>query len=50
MRREFLGEGQMFFQYKRLNTNILNVLNEVPASNEVFVLPLPEGEIEYGKN
>ena len=49
MRREFLGEGQMFFQYTRLNTAIRNILNEVPASNAVFVLPIPEGEIEYGK-
>jgi len=49
MRREFLGEGQMFFQYKRLNVPIRNILKEVPASNTVFVLPIPEGEIEYGK-
>lgn len=49
MRREFLGEGQIFFQYKRLNTPIRNILNEVPASNSVFVLPIPENEIEYGK-
>lgn len=49
MRREFLGEGQMFFQYKRLNAPIRNILKEVPASNTVFVLPIPEGEIEYGK-
>lgn len=49
MRREFLGEGQMFFQYKRLNTSIRNILKEVPANNTIFVLPIPEGEIEYGK-
>jgi hypothetical protein len=49
MRREFLGEGQMFFQYKRLNTPIRNILKEVPANNTIFVLPIPEGEIEYGK-
>ena len=48
MRREFLGEGQLFFQYKRLNSPILNVLNDVPASNDVFVLPIPENEKEYG--
>ena len=49
MRREFLGEGQMFFQYKRLNVPVRNILKEVPASNAIFVLPIPEGEIEYGK-
>ena len=49
MRREFLGESQMFFQYKRLNTPIRNILKEVPANNTIFVLPIPEGEIEYGK-
>lgn len=49
MRREFLGEGQLFFEYKRLNSPILNVLNDVPASNTVFVLPIPDSEKEYGK-
>ena len=36
MRREFVGEGQMFYQYKRLNTK--------PADNVVFVLEKPESE------
>lgn len=49
MRREFLGEGQLFFEYKRLNSPILNVLKDVPASNSVFVLPIPDSEQEYGK-
>lgn len=49
MRREFLGEGQLFFEYKRLNSPILNVLKDVPASNSVFVLPIPDSEKEYGK-
>lgn len=49
MRREFLGEGQMFFQYKRLNAPIRNVLHEVAPSNTVFVFPVPDGEKEYGK-
>ncbi len=49
LRREFLGEGQLFFQYKRLNVPILNILNEVSPDNAVFVLPIPEGELEYGK-
>ena len=49
MRREFLGAGQMFFQYKRLNTAVRNVLHEVPASNAIFVFPIPDAEEEYGK-
>ena len=36
MRREFVGEGQLFYQYKRLNTK--------PADNVVFVLEKPESE------
>lgn len=51
MRREYLCEGQMFFTYKRLNHAILRrstPKGDVPASNEVFVLPVPEKEIEDG--
>lgn len=51
MRREYLCEGQMFFTYKRLNHNILRrstPKGDVPASNGVFVLPIPEKEIENG--
>ena len=49
MRREYLGAGQMFFQYKRLNTAVRNVLHEVPAGNAIFVFPIPDAEEEYGK-
>ena len=36
--------------YKRLNHDIIGNTSEdgVKASNRVFVLPLPEEEIEYG--
>lgn len=49
IRREFIGEGQLFFQYKRLNSPIYNILNEVEPSDRVFVLPIPDSELEYGK-
>jgi hypothetical protein len=49
MRRDFIGEGQLFFLYKRLNRQIPNILNVVPPSNAVFVFPIPESEIEYGQ-
>lgn len=51
MRREYLFEGQMFFTYKRLNHDIIRrstPKGNVPASNEVFVLPMPEKEQEAG--
>ncbi|MGL5682727.1 MAG: RagB/SusD family nutrient uptake outer membrane protein [Marinifilaceae bacterium] len=50
MRREFPGEGQLFFMYKRLNHDILRdgVATAIPASNQTFVLPIPLSEIENG--
>lgn len=50
VRREFVGEGQLFYAYKRLNHDIMGNTSEdgVKASNSVFVLPIPEEEIEYG--
>lgn len=50
-RREFYGEGQLFYYYKRNNyTSIPNC--KVNISNrleEVYVLPIPEDEENYGK-
>lgn len=49
-RKEFLFEGQLFFLYKRLNHTILgNTLGEdMDASSQVFVIPIPKEEIENG--
>ena len=48
-RKEFYGEGQLFYMYKRLGRNIVGLSGlGVPATNNVFVLPLPNDEIEYG--
>ncbi len=48
-RKELFAEGQLFYTYKRLNRSF-PTLNGVPipASNAVFVLPLPNDEIQYG--
>jgi len=48
-RKEFFGEGQIFYMYKRLNRNIPAQLGgSTPASDKVFVMPLPANEIEFG--
>lgn len=47
-RREFIGEGQLFFMCKRLKKNLLGMegysLKEVEAKEENMVLPLPDSE------
>lgn len=48
-RKEFYGEGQIFYMYKRLNRNIPAQLGgSTPASDNVFVLKLPDNEKEFG--
>lgn len=49
IRKETFAEGQVFFAYKRLNKNIIGPSGTtIPASNNIFVLPLPDDEIEFG--
>lgn len=50
IRKEFLGEGQLFYAYKRLNHDIIGNTSEdgMFADNNIFVFPLPQAEIEYG--
>lgn len=50
MRREFPGEGQLFFMYKRRNHDILRDANagSIPASNNAFVLLIPDSEVANG--
>ncbi|MBS0031491.1 RagB/SusD family nutrient uptake outer membrane protein [Chitinophaga sp. 22321] len=48
-RKEFYGEGQVFYMYKRLNRAITGANGKlIPAANSIFVLPLPDDEIAYG--
>ncbi len=50
--RELYGEGQLFFLYKRLYSDIIRSASDKDnpkASQNIFVVPLPEGEIEVEK-
>ncbi|OQP42827.1 hypothetical protein A4H97_11755 [Niastella yeongjuensis] len=48
-RKEFYGEGQIFYMYKRLNRDIPNQIGgSTPASDRMYTLPLPNDEIEFG--
>lgn len=49
-RKEFYAEGQIFYMYKRLNRNIPGQKGgSTPASDKIFVMPLPDNEIEFGQ-
>ena len=37
--REFIGEGQVFFYHKRMNTSI------IATANAVYVLPMPDDDV-----
>lgn len=45
--KEFFCEGQLFYYYKRLNLPSIAYAN-VTADNTIYVLPLPDNEVEYG--
>ena len=45
-RKEFLGEGQLFFYFKRRNEPIIG--SGMPATNTIFVLPMPDNEMDFG--
>ena len=47
--KEMFCEGQHWFNMKRLNRNIESNLQgrTIPASDDVYVLPIPEEEFEY---
>lgn len=48
-RKETYAEGQLFYMYKRLHHAIVGQSGAIiPASNDIFVLPLPDDEIVYG--
>ncbi len=47
--KEFWGEGRIFFTYKRFQLNMEGVDGKVhKASDEVYILPVPENEKEEG--
>lgn len=48
-RKEFYGEGQIFYMYKRLNQSIVGQGGLIiPASAKIFIIPKPNNEIEFG--
>ncbi|MGN7783118.1 RagB/SusD family nutrient uptake outer membrane protein [Niabella sp. 22666] len=48
-RKDLFGEGQLFYAFKRWNVAISGQNGtSYPASNNIFVLPLPDDEIIYG--
>lgn len=51
LRREMVGEGQLWYVYKRLNIGIpINngTIGILPPSDDIFVFPMPRKEIENG--
>ncbi|TXH60892.1 MAG: RagB/SusD family nutrient uptake outer membrane protein [Bacteroidia bacterium] len=51
MKREFIGEGQLWYAYKRLNMGVptsSGIVGVVPPSDKIFVFPMPIKEIENG--
>lgn len=47
--KEFFGEGQVFYYYKRLGLTSIGVLRTVVIDPEtVYVLPLPDNELDFG--
>ncbi|MCD8317907.1 MAG: RagB/SusD family nutrient uptake outer membrane protein [Paraprevotella sp.] len=49
--REFIGEGQTFFNMKRQNLSISSVDGKtvIKPSNKVYVVPIPDIEYDYRK-
>lgn len=50
MRREYVGEGQMYYVYKRNNLSLPGNGSQgtILPSNSIFVFPMPDDEIENG--
>ncbi|MCD8742124.1 RagB/SusD family nutrient uptake outer membrane protein [Mucilaginibacter roseus] len=50
-RKEFYGESQIFYMYKRLNKAVkVSATISMPPSDRIFVLPLPNDEEAYRNN
>lgn len=48
--KDFWGEGKLFYYCKHLFHDVVIGSNTIPASNALFVLPIPDDEIEFGGN
>lgn len=50
MRKDYIGEGKMFYVYKRLFHEIYLLESSVTPSEAIFTLPIPISEYEFGNN
>ncbi len=50
MKREFVGEGQLWYAYKRLNKKIPTgtVEGDLDPSDDIYVFPMPSTEVDNG--
>ncbi len=49
-RKEFISEGQLFFYYKRIGLEHIPGLSaETIADDQIYMLPYPDGEIQFGR-
>ena len=48
MQREYIGEGQLWYAYKRNNKAIPGDDGKIAPSDDIFVFPFPDAEIEDG--
>lgn len=46
-RKEFVGDGQLFFYYKRTGSESIPYTS-VACNDEIYVLPLPQDEVDFG--
>ena len=49
MRKEYIGEGQMFFYYKRVDATSIPNGPGVNYGDNVYVLPMPQSETDLSK-
>jgi len=47
-RKELIGEGQLFYYYKRKNADQIDG-KYVTVNDDIYVLPLPDKEISFGQ-
>lgn len=50
MRREYFAEGQMWYVYKRNHLNLPGngTVSEVAGTDDIYIFPLPDKEVENG--
>lgn len=48
MRKEYMGEGQMFFYYKRIGATSIPYGPAVTYDDNAYVLPIPQDETDFG--